>query len=84
MLLAGVLLLGYLALRKRSSFQLTTKQILSLGLLAVFSTENGVNEQGGDRDGRHLIPVEKGKAEQSRAGSVEERNHEGDHKDHEQ
>ena len=37
MLLAGVLLTGYLFIRKRSSFRFTLKQFLSLGVLAVFS-----------------------------------------------
>jgi drug/metabolite transporter (DMT)-like permease len=37
MLLAGVLLLGYLAIRKRSSFQISSKQLFSLALYALFS-----------------------------------------------
>ncbi len=37
MLLAGLILLSYLALTKRSSFKLQKNQILSLALLAVFS-----------------------------------------------
>lgn len=37
MLLAGILLLSFLALTKRSSFKLQKKQILSLVLLALFS-----------------------------------------------
>jgi len=37
MMLAGVLLLGYLALRRRSEFRLKAKQMISLSLLAVFS-----------------------------------------------
>jgi drug/metabolite transporter (DMT)-like permease len=37
MLLAAVLLLGYLAIRKRSTFKFTGKQILLLCLLALFS-----------------------------------------------
>lgn len=37
MLLAGFLLLSYVALTKRSSFKLQKKQILSLALLALFS-----------------------------------------------
>ncbi len=37
MLLAGLLLLSYLALTKRSSFKLQKKQIFSLALLALFS-----------------------------------------------
>src|SRR5580704_13126391 len=36
MLLAAVILLGFLALRNRSAFKLSIKQILSLGLFAVF------------------------------------------------
>jgi drug/metabolite transporter (DMT)-like permease len=37
MLIAGVLLAGFLALTRRSVFKLTGRQLLSLGLLAVFS-----------------------------------------------
>lgn len=37
MAFAGVLLLLYLAIAKRSSFKLDRKQLLSIGLLAVFS-----------------------------------------------
>ncbi len=37
MLLAGVILLGFLALKNRSSFKLTAKQFFGLCLLAVFS-----------------------------------------------
>ncbi len=37
MLIAGVLLIGFLALMRRSAFRLTSRQILSLGLLAIFS-----------------------------------------------
>ena len=37
MLLAGAILLGYLAIRNRSSFQISTKQFLSLGLYALLS-----------------------------------------------
>jgi drug/metabolite transporter (DMT)-like permease len=37
MLLAGVLLLGYLAFRNRSAFRITSKQFLSLSLYALFS-----------------------------------------------
>lgn len=37
MMLAGVLLLGYLALTQRSAFKLEKKQIISLGLLGFFS-----------------------------------------------
>lgn len=37
MLLAGVLLLGYLAFRNRSSFKISPKQFLSLSLYALFS-----------------------------------------------
>ncbi len=37
MLLAGVLILSFLALKNRHSFKLTVKQILSIALLAVFS-----------------------------------------------
>lgn len=37
MLLAGALLLGYLAIRNRSSFQISLKQFLSLALYALFS-----------------------------------------------
>jgi len=36
MLLAAVILLGFLALRNRRAFKLSIKQILSLGLFAVF------------------------------------------------
>ncbi|MBS0625815.1 MAG: EamA family transporter [Verrucomicrobia bacterium] len=36
MLLAAILLLTFIAIRKRSSFRLSVKQILSLGLFAVF------------------------------------------------
>lgn len=37
MVLAGVLLLGYLAIAKRSSFKLGTKQMISLAFLGLFS-----------------------------------------------
>jgi len=37
MLVAGALILGYLAWRKRSAFKITGKQLLSLGVLAIFS-----------------------------------------------
>lgn len=37
MLLAGVILLGFLALKNRSSFKLSIKQWASIGLLALFS-----------------------------------------------
>lgn len=37
MVLAGVLLLGYLAITKRSSFQMNRKQWISIGFLALFS-----------------------------------------------
>ena len=37
MLLAGVILLGFLALKNRSSFKLSAKQFFGLCLLAVFS-----------------------------------------------
>jgi len=37
MLLAGVLLIGYLALTRRSSFNLTKRQLLSLAVLGLFS-----------------------------------------------
>lgn len=37
MLLAGVLLLGFMALKNRLAFKLTLKQILSISLLALFS-----------------------------------------------
>ena len=37
MLLAGVLLLGFMALKNRLAFKLTLKQFLSISLLAVFS-----------------------------------------------
>lgn len=37
MLLAGLLMLGYLAIRKRSEFKLNKRQWLSIGFLALFS-----------------------------------------------
>ncbi len=37
MLLAGMLLLGFLAIRNRSAFRITSKQLLSLSLYALFS-----------------------------------------------
>jgi len=37
MLIAGVLILGYLAWRNRAAFQITGKQVASLALLALFS-----------------------------------------------
>ncbi len=37
MLLAGVLLLGFLAIKNRSTFKLSFKQVASIGLLALFS-----------------------------------------------
>lgn len=37
MLLAGVLILGYLAWRNRAAFKITAKQLASLGVLAIFS-----------------------------------------------
>jgi len=37
MLIAGVLLLGYLAWRNRSAFKITAKQFLSFAILAIFS-----------------------------------------------
>lgn len=37
MVLAGLLLLGFLAIAKRSSFKLNIKQVVSLGVLAFFS-----------------------------------------------
>jgi drug/metabolite transporter (DMT)-like permease len=37
MLLAAVILLGYLAIRDRKAFHLNSKQLLSIGLLALFS-----------------------------------------------
>ena len=37
MLLAGVLMCGYLAIRKRSSFKLNKRQWISIGFLALFS-----------------------------------------------
>src|SRR5690606_5047230 len=37
MLLAGLLILAYLAWRNRSAFKITRRQLASLGVLAVFS-----------------------------------------------